>query len=45
MINHSNDGVSVYTIYGQDCTSVKLAVHRVQDGGDTYCYMIVIYEK
>lgn len=45
VINHSNDGVSVYTIYGQDWTSVKLAVHRVQDGGDTYCYMIVIYEK
>lgn len=45
VINHSNDGVSFYTIYGQDCTSVKLAVHRVQDGGDTYCYMIVIYEK
>ena len=45
VINHSNDGVSVYTIYGQDCTSVKLAVHRVQDGDDTYCYMIVIYEK
>lgn len=41
----SRGGVSVYTIYGQDCTSVKLAVHRVQDGGDTYCYMIVIYEK
>lgn len=45
VINHSNDGVSVYTIYGQDCTSVKVAVHRVQDGGDTYCYIIVIYEK
>mgnify|MGYP000479978108 FL=1 len=45
VINHSNDGVSVYTIYGQDCTSVKLAVHRVQDGDDTYCYIIVIYEK
>ena len=45
VINHSNDGVSVHTIYGQDCTSVKLAVHRVQDGDDTYCYMIVIYEK
>ena len=45
VINHSNDGVSFYTIYGQDWTSVKLAVHRVQDGGDTYCYMIVIYEK
>ena len=45
VINHSNDGVSFYTIYGQDWTSVKLAVHRVQDGDDTYCYMIVIYEK
>ena len=45
VINRSNDGVSFYTIYGQDCTSVKLAVHRVQDGDDTYCYMIVIYEK
>ena len=45
VINHSNDGVSVHTIYGQDCTSVKVAVHRLQDGGDTYCYMIVIYEK
>lgn len=45
VINHSNDGVSVHTIYGRDWTSVKLAVHRVQDGDDTYCYMIVIYEK
>ena len=45
VINHSNDGVSFYTIYGQDWTSVKLAVHRVQDGDDTYCYIIVIYEK
>ena len=45
VINHSNDGVSFYTIHGQDCTSVKLAVHRVQDGDDTYCYIIVIYEK
>ena len=45
VINHSNDGVSFYTSYGQGWTSVKLAVHRVQDGGDTYCYMIVIYEK
>ena len=45
VINHSNDGVSVYTIYGQDWTSVKLAVHRVQDGDDTYCYMIVICEE
>ena len=45
VINHSNDGVSVHTIYGRDWTSVKLAVHRVQDGDDTYCYIIVIYEK
>ena len=45
VINHSNDGVSFYTIYGQDWTSVKLAVRRLQDGGDTYCYIIVIYEK
>ena len=45
VINHSNDGVSFYTSYGQDWTSVKLAVHRVQDGDDTYCYMIVIYEE
>ena len=41
----SRDGVSFYTSYGQDWTSVKLAVHRVQDGDDTYCYIIVIYEK
>lgn len=41
----SNDGVSVYTICGRDWTSVKLAVHRVQDGDDTYCYMIVICEE
>ena len=45
VINHSNDGVNVHTIYGQDWTSVKLAVHRVQDGGDTYCYIIVICEE
>ena len=45
VINHSNDGVSFYTSYGQDWTSVKLAVYRVQDGDDTYCYIIVIYEK
>ena len=45
VINHSNDGVSVHTIYGRDWTSVKLAVHRVQDGDDTYCYMIVICEE
>ena len=45
VINHSNDGVNVHTIYGKDWTSVKLAVHRVQDGDDTYCYMIVICEE
>ena len=45
VINHSNDGVSVHTIYGRDWTSVKLAVHRVQDGDDTYCYIIVICEE
>ena len=45
VINHSNDGVSVHTIYGRDWTSVKLAVHRVQDGDDSYCYMIVICEE
>ena len=36
---HSNSSSS------SDWTGVKVAVHRVQDGGDTYCYMIVIYEK
>ena len=45
VINHSNDGVNVHTIYGKDWTSVKLAVHRVQDGDDPYCYMIVICEE
>ena len=36
---HSNSSSS------SDWTGVKVAVHRVQDGDDTYCYMIVIYEK
>ena len=45
MIHQSMNGVSVYSNPPYDWTSVKLAVHRVQDGGDTYCYMIVIYEK
>ena len=41
----SRGGVRVYTNSSSDWTSVKVAVHRVQDGDDTYCYMIVIYEK
>ena len=41
----SRGGVRVYTNSSSDWTGVKVAVHRVQDGGDTYCYMIVIYEK
>lgn len=41
----SRGGVSVYSDGSRDWKSVKVAVHRVQDGGDTYCYMIVIYEK
>ena len=45
VIHNSWNGVSVYSNGSRDWTSVKLAVHRVQDGGDTYCYMIVIYEK
>ena len=45
VIHNSWNGVSVYTNYDPNWTSVKLAVHRVQDGGDTYCYIIVIYEK
>ena len=45
VIHNSWNGVSVYSDGSRDWTSVKLAVHRVQDGGDTYCYMIVIYEK
>ena len=45
VLHCSRGGVRVYTNYSSDWTSVKVAVHRVQDGGDTYCYMIVIYEK
>lgn len=45
VIHNSWNGVSVYSNPSPDWTSVKLAVHRVQDGGDTYCYIIVIYEK
>ena len=45
VIHNSWNGVSVYSNGSRDWTSVKLAVHRVQDGGDTYCYIIVIYEK
>lgn len=41
----SRGGVRVYSNSSSDWTSVKVAVHRVQDGGDTYCYIIVIYEK
>lgn len=45
VIHNSWNGVSVYSDGSRDWTSVKLAVHRVQDGDDTYCYIIVIYEK
>ena len=41
----SRGGVRVYSDNPLKWTSVKLAVHRVQDGDDTYCYIIVIYEK
>ena len=41
----SKGGVRVHSNPSSDWTGVKVAVHRVQDGGDTYCYMIVIYEK
>lgn len=41
----SKGGVRVHSNSSSDWTGVKVAVHRVQDGGDTYCYMIVIYEK
>ena len=41
----SRGGVRVHSNGSRDWTGVKVAVHRVQDGGDTYCYMIVIYEK
>jgi len=45
VIHNSWNGVSVHTNYDPNWKSVRVAVHRVQDGGDTYCYMIVIYEK
>ena len=45
VIHNSWNGVSVYSDGSRNWKSVKLAVHRVQDGGDTYCYIIVIYEK
>ena len=45
VLHCSRGGVSVYTNYDPNWKSVRVAVHRVQDGGDTYCYMIVIYEK
>ena len=45
VLHCSRGGVRVYTNSSSDWTSVKVAVHRVQDGGDTYCYIIVIYEK
>lgn len=41
----SRGGVRVHSDGSRDWKSVKVAVHRVQDGGDTYCYIIVIYEK
>lgn len=41
----SRGGVRVHSNSSSDWTGVKVAVHRVQDGGDTYCYIIVIYEK
>lgn len=45
VIHNSWNGVSVYSDGSRNWKSVKLAVHRVQDGGDIYCYIIVIYEK
>ena len=45
VIHNSWNGVSVYSDGSRDWTGVKVAVHRVQDGDDTYCYIIVIYEK
>ena len=45
VLHCSRGGVSVYSDGSRDWKSVKVAVHRVQDGGDTYCYMIVINEK
>ena len=43
-VTRSVNGKRVYSNLS-DWTSVKVAVHRLQDGDDTYCYMIVIYEK
>ena len=43
-VTRSVNGKRVYS-NPSDWTSVKVAVHRLQDGDDTYCYMIVIYEK
>ena len=45
VLHCSRGGVRVYSNSSSDWTGVKVAVHRVQDGGDTYCYIIVIYEK
>ncbi len=45
VIHNCMNGVSVYSNYDPNWKSVRVAVHRVQDGDDTYCYMIVIYEK
>ena len=45
VLHCSRGGVSVSSDGSRDWKSVKVAVHRLQDGGDTYCYMIVIYEK
>ena len=45
VIHNSWNGVSVYSDGSRNWKSVKLAVHRVQDGDDTYCYMIVICEE
>ena len=45
VLHCSRGGVRVYSDNPLEWTSVKLAVHRVQDGDDTYCYIIVIYEK
>ena len=48
VLHCSRGGVRVPTnssSSSSDWTSVKVAVHRVQDGDDTYCYIIVIYEK
>ena len=45
VIHNCMNGAIVYSNPPYDWTSIKVAVHRLQDGGDTYCYMIVIYEK